>query len=135
MRNLQRAPALNVINGNMRKIVTKVKRGRRYKELDFPENLLKLNYFDMNLVQVRSVLVRVILAERKSSRINGNRKLMPYLFRLRRKRLQLAHYFSTQGGKVSPLLFLPSLPTGNRWPGIVGLVETRPYESKLITNL
>lgn len=119
----------------MRKIITKVKRGRRIREVNFPENILTLSHADMSLVQVRSVLVRVILAERKSSRINNNRKLMPYVFRLRNRRLQLARYFSSQGGKVSPLLFRSRLPAEIRWPGIIGLVETRPYENKLITNV
>ena len=119
----------------MRKIVTKVKRGKKVKEINFPENILTSNHQKMSLVQVRAILVRVILAERKSSRINNNRKLMPYLFRLRNRRLQLANYFSFLGGKVSPLLFYSRLPTGIKWPGIIGLVETKPYESKLITNV
>jgi hypothetical protein len=135
MRYLQTAIEHNVIQGNMQKIVTKVKRGRRIKEVNFPENILTLNHANMSLVQVRSVLVRVILAERKSNRINNNRKLMPYIFKLRNRRLQLAQYFSSQGGKVSPLLFRSRLPTGIKWPGIIGLVETKPYESKLITNV
>lgn len=124
-----------VIQGNMRKIVTKVKRGRKIKEINFPENILTANHHNMSLVRVRSVLVRVILAERKSSRINNNRKLMPYWFRLKSRRFQLAQDFSSQGGKVSPLLFYPRLPSGIKWPGIIGLVETKPYESKLIINV
>lgn len=119
----------------MYKIITRIKRGRRYREIDYPDNLLVLNYLSMNLTQVRSLLVRVILAERKSSRIHNNKKLMPYTFRLRRRRIELAHYYSSLGGKVSPLLFFSRLPVELRWPGIIGLVETKPYENKLITNL
>lgn len=119
----------------MYKIITRTKRGRRYREISYPDNILVLNHLNMNLTQVRSILVRVILAERKSGRIRNNKKLMPYAFRLRRRRIELAHYYSSLGGKVSPLLFLPRLPVELRWPGIIGLVETKGYEDKLIANI
>lgn len=124
-----------VILMNMRKIMTKVKNSRRINVIAYPENILIFDYLKMGRLEVRSILVRVILAERKSCRVNNNKKLMPYVFRLRKRRIELARYYVSIAGKVSPLLFRPRLPVEIKWPGIIGLVETRPYESSLIITL
>ena len=111
---------------------TKIKRsGVRRTELAFPENLLRAKTEDMNKPQLRSLLVRLLLAEKRSRRLQ-DKELRQYHARLKVKPLNVAGLFVAKGGPVSSVVHRQHLPTSLFWPGIVGLVETKSYEECLL---
>jgi hypothetical protein len=44
----------------------------------------------------------------------------------------VARYYLNKGGKVSSLALKSRLPNQLNWPGLIGLVESKGYESNFI---
>ncbi len=106
--------------------------GKISRGIEYPEYLLRTSYKYMPKTKLRGLLVRLIMAEKKARNIESNKKLMAYSQRLKRKRHQVANYYKSIGGKISPLVLHNRLPSSLFWPGIIRLVETKSHEEYLI---
>ena len=102
-----------------------------------PEGVLAQKWRRLSKDVLRSYLVRILTIElhtypatsSKSRRKPSN----PHMrFRLRRRRHEVVERFVRSGGKVSSLVAGQSLPHGKKWPGVIGLVETRGFEHAFI---
>jgi hypothetical protein len=112
--------------------LSKIKNRKRKYEIVFPEDILKTNYKILEIQDIKRLLSRLILAEYRSTKARNFKKLVPYAIRLREKRLEVARYYLYKGGKVSSLALKSRLPNQLNWPGLIGLVESKGYESNFI---
>lgn len=112
--------------------LTKMLKPKRIYDSRLPEDLLRTDYKRLELTDLRRLLCKLILTEKNSRRVKARQNLMRYAIRLRERRLRVAEYFVSQGGKVSHLLLLSRLPPDIKWPGLIALVETKDFESELI---
>ncbi len=118
-----------------KKIQRKNKNGKISLELEYPEYLLRENYKCMSKIRLRSFLVQLIIAEKRARNIEANKKLIAFSQRLKRMRLEVACYYKSLGGNISPLVLNKKLPSSLFWPGIVRLVHTKAYEEYLTSEV
>jgi hypothetical protein len=102
-----------------------------------PEDVLAQKWRRLPKDLLRSYLVRILTIELHTypatSAKSRRRPSNPHMrFRLRRRRHEVIDRFVSSGGKVSSLVVRQNLPHGKRWPGVVGLVETRGFEHEFI---
>lgn len=111
----------------------KCKRGGKYVVvLLSPHDVLRADIFSLNKNQLRSMLVRLVILEKKSRPLSNSKHLLPYRRRLREMRLSCAKRYVELSGLVSSLVLKHELPPSRNWPGIIRLIETKGCEGHLI---